>query len=179
MIKRLLSITALLLFGLSASTVAQVNIGYMNTQEVMAQLPGRDQVEEELAAFVQERQTQLREKATAFQEAVADYQANMESMSDTEVQETEASLQELNTELSEFNQSIRAEIQQKRSELLSPLLERVDEAIATIAEQKDLDFVLNRSTNSGNTIVFYASQNQVDISDEVISWLNSNAPASN
>lgn len=172
MIKKLLPITALLFFGLSASTLAQVNIGYMNTQEVMTKLPGREQVEEELSAFIQKKQTQLREKATAFQDAVAEYQANMESMSDTEIADKEASLQELNTELTQFNRSIRAEIQQKRAELLSPLLERIDQAIAAVAEENNLDFVLNKSTNMGNTIIFYAAENQVNISQEVLNWLN-------
>lgn len=175
MMKKLLPITAIFLLAVSATAVGQVKIGYMDTQKVLAELPQREQVEKELQAFIQNKQEQLTQKATQFQDAVGEYQSSRGAMSQQQADAREEELTEMQTSLDELNQSIRREIQQKRQELLEPIFTQIDQAISTIAEQQGLDFVLNKSTNSGNTILFYASQNQQDITEQVISRVSSNS----
>lgn len=175
MIKKLLPITAILLFGMVTTTLAQIKVGYMNTQEVLNQLPERERVEKELQAFISDKQDQLSERATEYQDAVADYQSNQADMTQQEMENREQELTEMRTSLDEFDQSLRSQIQQKRQELLSPLLDRVDKAIAAVAESEGLDFVLNEATNSGNPLIFYASANQINITEQVVSRLTSNS----
>jgi|AntRauTorcE11897_2_1112592.scaffolds.fasta_scaffold50071_2 outer membrane protein len=173
MIKKVLSTATLLLFIVSASAVAQIKIGYMNTQEVLNQLPEREQVQKELNAFIQQKQSELTQKATDYQNEVAEYQSNQASMSAQQIEKREQELTEMQASLQEFDQSIRLQVQQKRDQLLEPILTRVDAAIATIAESENLDFVINKSTNSGEEVIFYASDNQLDITQPVINRLTS------
>ena len=175
MIKKLLSIATLFLFVGSASAVAQVKIGYMDTQEVMSQLPAMQQVQKELNTFIQQKQRDLSDKATQYQDEVADYQSNQGSMSEQQKKDRERELTDLSEELEEFNQQIRLEIQQKREQLLSPVLTRMDNAIAAIAESQNLDFVLNKSTNNGESVLFYASENQQNITQQVLNRLQSSS----
>ncbi|MBN2731060.1 MAG: OmpH family outer membrane protein, partial [Balneolaceae bacterium] len=60
-------------------------------------------------------------------------------------------------------------------ELLAPILTRMDKAIATVAEENNLDFVLNKSTNTGDSVIFYASGNQLDITQQVLDRLTSSS----
>lgn len=175
MIKKVLSTAALLLFVVSASAVAQVKIGYLNTQEVMSQLPEVEQVQEELSNFIEQKQQELTQKATAYQDEVAAYQSSRGSMSDQQAQQREQELTNQMTALEEFDQQIRLEIQQKRQELLAPILTRMDKVIAAVAEENDLDFVLNESINTGDSVVFYASGNQLDITQQVLNRLTSSS----
>lgn len=173
MIKKLLSTAALVLFVVSATATAQVKIGYLNTQEVLSQLPEREQVQTELNSFIQQKRTELGEKATAYQEEVSTYESNQASMSEDQRKQREQELTETLTSLEEFERSIRLQIQQKREQLLAPIFEKMDNAISTIAEGENLDFVLNKSTNSGDNVIFYASNNQKDITQQVINQLTS------
>ncbi len=168
MTKKIL-LTGVLLFAfLSTSAMAQLNIGYMSTNEVLNQLPKTEEIQQQLNQLIQEKQAELRERTTAFTDAVADYQANRTSMSSAEIQQTEAELRQMNQELTEFNQSIRREIQQRRNGLLLPVLEAIDAAIAEVAQAKGLDFVLNKTTNTGAKILFYAAETQENITQEVL-----------
>jgi Skp family chaperone for outer membrane proteins len=57
--------------------------------------------------------------------------------------------------------------------LVAPLLQNVDDAIAAVAKKQGLDFVLDKSSQGGNSIVLYAADNQVDITQQVIKRLTS------
>ena len=159
------------MFAVSATAQAQVQIGYMDTQEVLSQLPEREEVQTQMDAFIQKKQEELRQRATEYQDAVAEYQQNQGSMSQQQIETREKELTEMQTSLDEFNQNIRRQVQQRREELLAPIFDRIDQAISTVAESEGLDFVLNRATNAGNNILFYASDNQTDVTQAVVSEL--------
>ena len=173
MIKKILSTAAIFLFVLSATATAQVKIAYMNTQEVLNELPERERVEQELNSFIQQKQQELQQQSTEYQDAVAQYQENSASMSQQQIEQQEQELTDMQTELDEMNQRIRLEVQQKRNELLEPILTQVDEAIAAISESEGFDFVLNKSTNTGENIIFYAGDGQTNITQAVIDRLTS------
>ncbi len=173
MINKLLSITVIFIFALTAASTAQVAVGYMDTQEVLSQLPERERVQKELESFIQEKQKELSQRATEYQDAVAGYQEKQGSMSQQQIETREQELTEMQISLDEYNQSVRQQIEQKRQSLLEPIFTRIDEAIAFVAEDEGLDFVLNRATNRGNQILFYASENQPNITDKVVTRLTS------
>lgn len=171
MVKKVLSTFTFLLFFVSVTAVAQVNIGHMSIQEVLSQLPERQQIESQLNELITEKQQELQQKAADFQNAVAQYQENQASLSEQQRQAREEELAEMEEALNEYQQSIQVEIQQRRAELLQPIYDRMDKAIAAIAEDMGLDFVLNESTNTGDNIIYFSSQQQLDITSKVIDRL--------
>lgn len=156
---------------MSVSAVAQVNIGYLSMQEVLDQLPERQQIEQQLNNFIQEKQQELQEKAAGFQDELAQYQQNQASLSSQQREAREGELIEMEQALNEFQQSVQVDIQRRRAELLQPVYSRIDKAIADIAEDMNLDFVLNKSTSMGENIVYYASQQELDITSKVVALL--------
>lgn len=170
--KILLTFSLLLLFG-ATSVMAQTNIGYMSTNKVLMQLPKTQEIQQSLNEIVQQKQAKLQKKTTAFQDAVADYQANKGSMSQSEITQTENELRALRQELTTFNQKIRQTIQKKRNDMLLPVLEAIDAAIASVAEAKGLDLVINKTTNAGANVLFYTSDSQENITQEVLEKVKS------
>lgn len=175
MVKKLLSFATLLLFLGAGSSLAQVSIGYMDTQKVMNESLEIQQVQKELEAFIQEKQQELANKTSQYQQEIAEYQQRRESMSQQQIEQREQELTTMTTDLKEFDQRIRSQIQQKRQDLLMPVLQSMNDAIAAVAKAQNLDFVINKSTNVGENILFYASANQENITQEVLNRLNSSS----
>src|SRR6056297_2253464 len=92
--------------------------------------------------------------------------------SEAEQAAEEERLAEMQEEVTNMQQNLEREIQQRQAELFNPLLIKVEEAMAEVAEEMGLDFVLNKTSNTGDPIVYYASERATDITQQVIEKLN-------
>lgn len=172
MIKKVGCILSLFLLIASTTAFGQVDIGYMNAQEVLSQMPERSEVEQQLNSFVQEKRQELQERTASFQDSVATFQQNQENLSDAQARQQEQQLAQMEASLQQFQQGLQQQIQQRRAQLLQPLYEKMDEAIAAVAEEKGLDFVINKATNNGENIIYYSESQQLDITDEVLQHIH-------
>lgn len=168
MFKKLGSLILLFVFLTSASAFGQVKIGYMNSQEVLSQMPERSDVEQELNSFVQQKRQELEDRTAAFQDSVATIQQNQGDLSEAQQQQ----LAQMEASLQQFQQSLQQQVQQRRSQLLQPLYEKMDQAIATVAENNDLDFVINEATSTGENVIYYSSSQELNITEEVLQQIN-------
>ncbi len=168
MFRKLLSSFFLFLFIFSATAFGQLKIGYMNTQEVLNQLPERSAVQEQLNSFIQTKRQELQQKTAAYQDSVAEFQQDQSELSE----QAEQRLTQMQSSMRKFQQSIQQQIQRRRAELLEPLYNRMDQAIATVAEEKNLDFVLNEATSNGESLVYYSASEQLNITDDVLQQMN-------
>ncbi|SHE78706.1 periplasmic chaperone for outer membrane proteins Skp [Fodinibius roseus] len=168
MIKKILSAAGLFLFLISTAASAQLKIGYMNTQQVLSELPQRSEVEQQLNSYIESRRGELEERITDFQNEVAAYQENQENMSEQEIQQREQELAQQEASVQEFQQNLQSQIQERRAKLLEPLYNAMDQAIADVAESNDLDFVLNQATTNGENVIYYSADQQLDITQQVI-----------
>lgn len=175
MIKKILSTSCLFLFVVTATAFGQLNVGYMNTGEVMSQMPRRAEVEQELTSYVESKQQELQERVTAFQDSVAAFQQIKSSISQQQIEQEQQALSQMETSLRQFQMMVRSQIQQKRTSLLKPLYDKMDEAMAAVAEQKNLDFILNEATNTGEMIIFYSGNESLNVTEDVIQYIKENS----
>lgn len=175
MIKKILSAACLLLFVTSANAYGQLKIGYMNTQEVLSELPQRSEVEQQLNSFISTKRGELEDRIANFQDEVATYQENQSNMSEQEIQQREQELANQEAEMRKFQQNLQSQIQQRRAKLLQPLYDAMDQAIADVAESNDLDFVLNEATTNGENVVYYSADQQLNITQQVIDQVKTNS----
>ena len=175
MIKKLLPLSTILILFAAVVATAQPKIGYMDTQKVMNNLPQRQSVQQKIRSFAQQKQQQLAQRATKYQKALTQFQKNKSSMSQQQLSQQKKQLTNMKTSLSQYQQQLRQQIQQRRDSLLSPILKNINDAIAAIAKKNNLDFILNKSSQSGQNVIFYASDDQTDITQQVINRLTSNS----
>ncbi len=168
MFRKLLTTFFLLLFVGSATAYGQLSVGFMNPQEVLSQMPERSEVEQKLNTFIETKRSEFQQRTAAFQDSVAAFQQNQSSMSQGQAQQEQQKLAKMESSLQQFQQSIQSQIQQRRSALLKPLYDRMDQAIAAVAEERGLDFVLNETTSAGENIIFYSADSTLNITDEVL-----------
>jgi len=157
-----------LIAGFTDNVQAQLKVGYMNPQKVLSALPAVEEVENEIDKIITERDTELSEDAANVQKQFAEYQQKQATLSQQQRALEEQRLTELNTELENKRNAFQQEILQKRAQLLQPIYANINDAMEEVAKEMGIDMVLNQQTNTGDVIIFYAAENQVDISDAVI-----------
>ena len=168
--KKQLSILLLSLL-LSATAFAQVKVGYMNPAAVLAQLDEVAAVEEQIQNLIEERDQELLSKSSQLQQDFITYEEGKSVLSADARAAREQELMDRNAQLEEERDNYLNEIRQRRSQLMEPIVTKMDAVIATVAQEKGLDIVLNEGTSYGDAIVFYSSEDGVNITDEVLSRL--------
>lgn len=179
MIKRILSVTLLCLFvvgftGLSTTQAQQtqnIEIGYVNPQSILNKMPEMKAVQQKLQNFIERKREEFAQKQQQFQQQVSEYQQKESVISESAKKKEEERLGKLNAELQQFQSQIQQEIQQRQQELVSPLLDEIDSAVSTVAQNMGLTYVINYSTSQGDAIILYTSdeaEQKYNITDQVM-----------
>lgn len=171
----LLLVALLLSLGFLAENEAKaaqtdLQIGYVDPQEIMMSMPDMAAIERRLQNFMEQRREEFAEKENEFRREVEEYQQRMDVISEEARQREEERLADLNMELQEFQQNFQLEYQERQQELIEPLLDQIQGAIDEVASERGYTYVLNTMTNNGDFIILYASeeaQSNHDITQEV------------
>ncbi len=148
----------------------------MDPDVVLDALPETIQVQQDLERFVEQRQSTFQTRYQDWLTQITSYSERMEAgtLSDAEMQSEEVRLTEMQEELNSLQQRIQRQVQERQNELFNPLLLRVENAMAEVSEEMGLDFVLNKTTNTGDPIIYFSSQRAPDITERVIQKLTQN-----
>ncbi|TVQ65596.1 MAG: OmpH family outer membrane protein [Balneolaceae bacterium] len=165
-----------LLLTLPVALSAQLKVGVMDPDLVLDSLPEAAQVQSELENFIQQRQTTFQNRYQNWLAEVTAYAEAVEagSLSESDQQNEEIRLTEIQEELNNLQMLIERQIQNRQNELFSPLLQRVENAMAEVSAELGLDFVINKTSNTGDPIVYYSSRRAPDITERVIQYLTQN-----
>lgn len=146
----------------------------MNPDDVLDAMPEAAQVQADLENFAQERQAAFQERYQSWIEEVTAFSERVEEgeLSEAEQAAEEERLSDMQEEITNMQQNLEREIQQRQAELFNPLLVKVEDAMGEVSEELGLDFVLNKTSNTGDPIVYYASERATDITQQVIEKLN-------
>ena len=148
-----------LVIGFSNGASAQeTKIGYVNPQSILANMPEMKAVQQRLQNLTARKQQELYDKEAAFQQEVAAYQQKIGVISAEAQQQEEARLTQLQNDLGTAQQAAELEIQQRREQLLGPLLEQIGNAIDEVASELELTYVLNTTTSTGDLVILYVSE---------------------
>ncbi|HKI47005.1 MAG TPA: OmpH family outer membrane protein [Balneolales bacterium] len=164
----------LLIIGPGLVQAQQLRIGFMNPQEVLDSLPATAAVQKKLNDYLQQKQIDYQQKVKDYQKQITDYQNKKATLSQAEDQKEQAHLGQLSQQLQQYQQSAQSELQQKRQQLLGPILDDIQSAIKEVAQDMKLDFVVNKETQDGSQILMYTSESSkknLDITQKVIDKL--------
>jgi outer membrane protein len=174
--KRSILFLTVLLLGVCASSQtasAQMKVGYINPQLVLSELPEREAIERQLATLIQRLEAELEQREDSFVSQLQTLQERVEAGSAT-MQDLENQRDAFREELTELFRSQQMQVQRRQNELLQPVLVSIDEAIAEVATEMGLSYVLNEMTTDGEMILLFISsdgQNTLNITDRVVQKL--------
>lgn len=176
--KKLIFLPVLLIIivlGFSTPVQSQdLKVGYIDPNTVLMRMPEMAAVERRLQNFADRKRREFREKQENLQRDAESLEARRSVISADAVAREEQRLSTLYVELQEFESNYATELQQQQAQQMGPLLQRIQEAIDSVANELGLTYVLNTTTNSGDFIILYASpamQSQFNITEKVIQKL--------
>ncbi|MGE5424602.1 MAG: OmpH family outer membrane protein, partial [Syntrophothermus sp.] len=130
-----------IVFGSQAQ--AQVKIGYVDFNNLVAAMPGIDSVKIKLQVYQKTLSDQMDAMRAEFENKYGDYQQNQASMSDLIKQTKEKELQGLQQRIDEFQQKAQSDLQGKQQELLQPIVDKAKKAVKEVAKENKYTYIIN------------------------------------
>jgi len=135
-----------LLTLLSFSGGAQVKIGCVDSQRLLDTMPSRKVAIEKILDHEQQLINDLKNLQTEIQKMEKEYQEKVNDWTPVLRQSFEKKLQDKYTHFQTSQQSSQEELQSYGEELNAPILERLKNAVKTVAEREKLSMVIDKES---------------------------------
>ena len=168
--KKLTIISTVILLSFSTNLFAQLQIGYVNSDAIIENLPDAQDAQKKIDAQIQEWNEEIQKMERELDTKTKDFEKRKLIMSDTKKVETEKELEKLAQNIDKFRQNkfgYKGELYAKQEEIMKPIQNKIFTAIQEVAEEEELDFVFDKS---GNIMFLYAKE-EYDITDKVLQKL--------
>ncbi len=132
------------MLGLGARGANDMKVGYVDTDNVISQLPDSKGVQEKIKKLQEGAEAEMQKMAKSLQDAFEEYERKKSTMTEEAKKKKEEELLEKRQQLEEFRYQKQGELQKKTGELLKPIEEKVIKAIEKVAKQYGYSIVLNK-----------------------------------
>jgi outer membrane protein len=157
--KNTMKIIAFLLLIFTATGIFAQKFAHINSQELLAAMPESDSAQAAIEKLASNYEQQLEEMQVELNKKYDDYLNNRDKYTDLIRQTKESEIADLNDRIQQFQTIASQELQDKRTQLLRPILDKANSAIKSVAESNNYIYVFDIS--QGNPIYF--SEQSVDI----------------
>jgi len=170
-VKRYILVLALLFIGFNSFTNAQAKLGYVDSEVILTQFSESIKAQGDLDAFTNRLSGQLDSMTLAYQQSIADYQKQAETMNEAKKTEAQQKIVKMEQDIMEFRRAKftqgTGEVYKKQEELFSPVKAKIYAAIEKVAKGESMQFVFDKS---GDIILLYADS-AFDITFKVLDSL--------
>ena len=148
---------AFLLSSTFAFAQTAQKLGYVDSQTILTQLPESIKAQGDLDALTNKWTAQLDSMTQTYQQALADYQKQANTMPDDKKLSSQQKLIAQEQTLIDFRRQKfgqgTGEIYKKQEELFNPVKEKIYKAIEEVAKREGMQFVFDKS---GDIVLLYA-----------------------
>ncbi|MGB0129693.1 MAG: OmpH family outer membrane protein [Rhodocyclaceae bacterium] len=155
------------LLAAAGPVAAEVKIGFVNSDRLMRDAAPAVKAQKKLEKEFEKREQELQKTAKQLQAMQDSLEKNGVTMGESERKNKEREFNDLNREFQRRQREFREDLNQRRNEELSSVIERANKVIKLIAEQEKFDIILQDAV--------YANP-RIDITEKVIKSL-ADAPA--
>lgn len=144
--RTILKVTSLLiLFSCMAMTVQAQKFGYLNSASILQDMPEVKQADATLDALQKQLQKKGQMMVEELQKAYTEAQQKVErgELSPKQQEEESQKLETKQGEIQKYQQDMSNQLQDKRAELMKPILEKVNKAIEDVAKENGFTYVFD------------------------------------
>lgn len=160
----LLAVFGFIAFASQAQTATKV--GYADVDYIFSQMPEAKQIDAELKSLQAQLKNQIDSKIQKFQTELKQYQEQGAAMIDAVKQNTERELTQQQQNIEKLQQDAQTTIQNKQTQLMTPVYDKVGKAIEAVAKENGFSFILNQQIGGLDVILY--GDDKMDISDLVL-----------
>lgn len=150
-----------------AQSVAPQKVAYVDSRKILDQAPGSPKADSifkrELVGF----EAEVKKMQDSFQKKVEDFNKVKPTLSAAEVEKRSQALGALQQEYSQKTQDLQTQADQRRGELLQPVIDQIKLVLEDVRVEQGLSFVFDVSSGGG----IVAADKNLDISDRVLAKL--------
>ena len=169
--KSYILVLAFLVLGLTSFGQAQLKIGYVDSEVILTQFSESIKAQGDLDAVTNKWSAQLDSMTLAYQQSIADYQKQAETMNDAKKTEAQQIIVKMEQDIMEFRRAKftqgTGEVYKKQEELFAPIKAKIYAAIDKVAKEETMQFVFDKS---GDILLLYADS-AFDITFKVLDRL--------
>ena len=146
--KKVLGLTLLAVAMLGISTVSAQKFARINLQDVVVAMPEFDEMQKNLETFGKDLQEQMEQIQVEFNNKLADFQKNQNTMAASIKQMKQQELEQLQQRYGEFQQIAQQDFQKKQAELFEPIQKKAQDAVNKVSKAAGYIAVFDTSTQS-------------------------------
>lgn len=153
-----------------ASTSFAQKIGYINSQQILAEFEEAKTAQKTLDDLNKEWESQGMEMQQKLQEIGEQLEQQSLLLSEERKREKQQEMQQLYQQLQQFQQETwgpSGKLAQEEQKVMKPIIDKINEAIKKVGEEEDYDYIFD--TVSANIV--YASPSQTDLTQQVLDVL--------
>ena len=170
--KRILFVATLVLSLPGAAAAQVLKIGYINSQDILAEAPGAQEAKDQFDADMVTYRTEVEGLAAELESLVQQYEQQQAMLSPSARQTRETDIRAKQQAYQERVAAIDERAGLRQQELVQPVMDRVNAAIEEIRAEGSYALIVDVS--SGAVV---AADPQLDLTQEVLARLNAEAVA--
>ena len=138
------------MFALVASTYAQKvsKFGYLNSSELISLMPETAKADSAIDKYTAELDALGQQMYAEYQKKTTEAQAKAKTMSEEQLNLVGQELADLEKRITDFQQSAQDKIGAKKDKLYSPILQKANDAIKTVAKTNGFTYVFDSAAGS-------------------------------
>ena len=146
--KKITSIVLVTITCFTSMLFAQDKFGHIHSEQLLMIMPETADAEKIIQEYSQMLETQLQAMYSEYQTKAGEFQTNEGLMTDIVKEAKIKEIQDLEIRIQQFQQTSQESIQEKRNEVLSPLLEKAQNAINQVAKEQNYTYIFDISLGS-------------------------------
>jgi outer membrane protein len=144
-IKTLL-IAALFVIGANQTINAQAKTAHVDVSEIMAKMPAMLEAQSQLEKLSGTYDADYKKMVEEYQAKLKKYEGESATVTDAVNGERSKEVQDMQKRIVDFRDNAQKELQQKESDIVKPLMEKVRASIQKVGKAKGFQYVLDGST---------------------------------
>ena len=144
-IKTLL-IAGILFFGASQTINAQAKTAHVDVSEIMSKMPAMLDAQKQLEKLSGTYDADYKKMVEEYQTKLKKYEAESATVTEIVNGERTKEVQDMQKRIVDFRDNAQKELQQKESDIVKPLMEKVRASIQKVGKAKGFQYVLDGST---------------------------------
>ena len=141
-----LLIAVIFILGASQSINAQAKTAHVDVSEIMTKMPAMLDAQKQLDKLSTTYDANYKKMVEEYQAKLKKYEAEAPTVTDAVNGDRSKEVQDMVKKISDFRDNAQKELQQKESDIVKPLMEKVRASIQKVGKAKGFQYVLDGSS---------------------------------
>jgi outer membrane protein len=144
-IKTLL-IAAILVLGASNTMNAQAKVAHVDVSEIMSKMPAMLDAQNQLQKLSGTYDAEYKKMVDEYQTKIKKYEAEAATVTEAVNGDRSKEVQDMQKRIVDYRDNAQKELQQKETDIVKPLMEKVKNSIQKVGKAKGFQYILDGST---------------------------------